>query len=117
MKKLPCKAYGCAERRRHWCDPDTPRGPQYVEVPDDWPDDRPVFCSLTCAILGGYMKLSIANPCPKCLVQGTLVEHHGEYVCWLPEPTPEQVKAAQEAHEARMAEARKKFPELNNAQT
>jgi hypothetical protein len=57
VKKLPCLAYGCAERRIHHDAPYQPRGTQYVEVPDDYPDDRPVYCSFTCAILSGAMKL------------------------------------------------------------
>lgn len=42
--------YGCAERRIHHERPDTPRGPQYVEVPDDY--EGPAFCSITCKLLG-----------------------------------------------------------------
>jgi hypothetical protein len=109
MKKLPCKAYGCAERRIHWCEPDTPRGTQFVEVPEDWPDDRPVFCSLTCAMLGGYMKANITNPCPKCLVQDIYVEHGFGYTCWQPEVTQEQVDTAIAIRKKRMDEFKAKY--------
>jgi hypothetical protein len=30
---IPCHYSGCGDRRRHWCDPYTPRGQQQVEVP------------------------------------------------------------------------------------
>jgi hypothetical protein len=58
-----------------------------VEVPDDW--DKPAFCSMTCALAGGYMTLEYVteeNACPKCLAQGVKVKHHGDYKC--PEPEP-----------------------------
>lgn len=89
MKKHPCLVPGCKERRRHHKDPDTPRGVQYVEVPDDWPDDRPAFCSMTCAIRGGYTSVrAVTEPCPGCLADGVRVQHHGTYKCWrLSEPT------------------------------
>lgn len=56
MKKLPCKSPGCAEKRAHherWAEP---RGVQYVQVPDDWPDEKPVFCSMECAIYAGAFR-------------------------------------------------------------
>jgi hypothetical protein len=56
MKRRECKAYGCSVQRRHHEDPETERGPQFVEVPDDYPDDRPVYCSMTCAMLDGKLK-------------------------------------------------------------
>lgn len=86
MKKVVCSGPDCQDRRIHWCDPDKPRGFQMVQVTDDWPDDRPAFCSMTCAILGGFMKMSCDNPCPKCKAQGVMVEHHGDYKCWQPDP-------------------------------
>ena len=53
MKKVNCSYEYCGERRRHWCDPDTPRGTQKVEVPDDFDDNKEAFCSLDCAIMAG----------------------------------------------------------------
>jgi hypothetical protein len=55
IKRL-CVAYGCQQQRRHHEDPETERGPQFVEVPDDYPADRPVYCSMTCAMLSGAFK-------------------------------------------------------------
>lgn len=55
-RKIACSGPGCADHRRHWYDPDTPRGVQMVEVPDDFKGDK-AYCSLTCAILDGAMKL------------------------------------------------------------
>lgn len=83
MKKVPCCGPGCADHRVHWCAPDTPRGVQLVEVADDW--NRPAFCSMTCAILGGYMKVSCDNPCPRCKAEGITVEHGDGYKCSEPE--------------------------------
>lgn len=80
--KVECNESSCQGHRVHWCDPDTPRGPQMVEVPDDWPKDRPAFCSMTCAIMGGYTKMLVENPCPNCLDAGDRVEHHSGYRCW-----------------------------------
>lgn len=54
MKKL-CTAPGCESRRRHHED-DAPRGPQYVEVPDEYPQDQPAYCSIECAIYAGALK-------------------------------------------------------------
>ena len=85
MKKVPCSGPGCQQYRVHWMHPETARGVQYVEVADDFPDDGQAFCSMTCAILGGYMKLTCHNPCPKCNAKGIFVEHHGNYKCWQPE--------------------------------
>lgn len=62
MRRLLCAGVGCAERRRHHEDPDTPRGPQYVDVPDDFEGER-AFCSLTCAATAGAIRLF--NPKPK----------------------------------------------------
>lgn len=58
VRKVVCSAYGCQSRRKHWCDPDTSRGPQLVEVPDDWPEWKPAYCSMTCALLSGAASLA-----------------------------------------------------------
>ena len=55
MKKLPCSYKNCGDRRRHWCDPDTPRGQQMVSVEDDY--TGPVYCSITCAVMAGAITL------------------------------------------------------------
>ena len=89
MKKIVCQAPGCQSRRKHWSDPDSSRGPQMVEVPDDWPSGRPAFCSMTCALLAGYMTLEYVTEetaCPKCLAQGSKVKHGQDYRCQQPEP-------------------------------
>ena len=57
MKRLPCKHEKCGERRVHHDRPDTPRGVRFVDVPDDFTEDDPVFCSITCAVLDGWMSL------------------------------------------------------------
>ena len=62
MKKLPCKYEGCKDRRVHHEYPDTPRGVQYVEVPDDRTEKDPVFCSMTCAIMDGWMSVKYETP-------------------------------------------------------
>lgn len=54
-----------------------------VEVADDW--SRSAFCYMTCAILGGYMKLTCDVPCPRCKAGGIVVEHGSEYKCVEPE--------------------------------
>lgn len=38
--------------------PDEERGVQYIEVPFDYPEDKPAFCSITCAVMAGAMKLT-----------------------------------------------------------
>lgn len=43
-----CDGPGCDQRRVHFESPDVMRPRQKVEVPDDFPDDKPVFCSLEC---------------------------------------------------------------------
>jgi hypothetical protein len=85
MKKVVCPASGCQQRRRHWCDPDTPRGPQMVEVPDDWPDEAPAYCCMTCALVAGYITLEYVkdeDACPACLAKGFKIKHRQDYKCW-----------------------------------
>lgn len=51
MKQVKCSGPGCENRRRHH-ESDEPRGPQIVDVPDDWQGKR-AFCSIECAAYGG----------------------------------------------------------------
>ena len=88
MKKVVCPGPECQERRKHHERQDEPRGPQMVEVPDDRPDHRPAFCSMTCALMSGYTTLHFVteeNACPKCLAQGIKVMHGKDYQCREPE--------------------------------
>lgn len=62
-KFVICPAPGCQERRRHHEHPDEERGPQLIEVPDDWhPDQRPAWCSMSCAMMAGSMTASGPKP-------------------------------------------------------
>jgi len=54
-KKLPCCYPECWQRRIHHERPDVPRGQQSIEVHADTPEDAPVFCSITCACMDGWM--------------------------------------------------------------
>lgn len=54
-KKVPCSGPGCANQRIHWCRPDEPRGIRYIEVDEDY--EGQAFCSLTCALLAGAIKI------------------------------------------------------------
>jgi len=83
MKKVICPANSCQGRRVHHEQPDIPRGPQYIEVPDDCPDNMPVFCSMTCALEFGYITLKYSTDyCPYCLTAGIKVTHSDKYKCW-----------------------------------
>lgn len=53
MKKIQCLSPGCETKRRHYED-DSPRGPQFVTVEDDY--NGPVYCSLECAMYAGKLK-------------------------------------------------------------
>ena len=46
MKRL-CQYEFCGDRRAHWGEPYTPRGPRIVEDPY-------LYCSFECAILDGF---------------------------------------------------------------
>ena len=48
-KKRRCDCDTCDRRRIHFENPDVMRKRQIVEVPIDWPDDKPVYCSIECA--------------------------------------------------------------------
>lgn len=54
MKKVKCSGPGCEGRRRHH-ESDEPRGPQWVEVPDGFPDDKKAYCSVECASYDGAL--------------------------------------------------------------
>lgn len=56
--KRPCCYTECCKRRAHYEMPDEERGVQYIEVPFDYPEDKPAFCSITCAVMAGAMKLT-----------------------------------------------------------
>lgn len=55
MKKRPCAEPSCVNKI-NWTT-DQPRGVVFVEVADDYPDDKPVFCSFECAAYAGYFDL------------------------------------------------------------
>lgn len=58
-KKVMCPAPGCWERRIHHERQDTPRGPQYIDVPEDWTPDKGIaFCSLSCAAYAGLRPIN-----------------------------------------------------------
>ena len=54
-KKLPCKNPECGNRRIHYERQDEPRGTQYIEVSEGTTENDPVFCSITCACMDGWM--------------------------------------------------------------
>ncbi len=60
--KRPCSWAKCGERRIHHDRPDIMRGHQNVEVPDNYPEDFPCYCSMTCAISDGYLTLRYETP-------------------------------------------------------
>lgn len=62
MKTLPCKYPDCGARRVHHERPDEPRGHQQVEVPDRYDEASPVFCSLSCAMMDGWMTARYETP-------------------------------------------------------
>ena len=45
-KKIKCSGPGCENKRVHHERPDTPRGPQYLDVPEDYYGKA--FCSIEC---------------------------------------------------------------------
>ena len=59
-KRVVCAYEGCKLRRVHHERPDEPRGPQSVEVP--WNYEGNAYCSMTCAIMNGAMKLTYEGP-------------------------------------------------------
>jgi hypothetical protein len=80
MKKIPCSHAGCAQRRAHFASPDVDRAHQMVEVDDH--HEGEAYCSFSCAILSGKMKVKGET--------GSLGYGRTEYVidengrCWLP---------------------------------
>jgi hypothetical protein len=50
-EKRPCKYADCGKRRRHFEDPYTERGTQYIDPPY-------IYCSLECALLDGAISMS-----------------------------------------------------------
>ena len=57
MKIRDCCYEKCGERRVHHERQDEPRGTMQIEVEDDYPDDKPVFCSYTCGLMAGAFSL------------------------------------------------------------
>ena len=55
MKKVKCSGPGCSSRRAHH-ESDEPRGTQWIEVPDDFPDGKKAYCSIECAAYDGALK-------------------------------------------------------------
>ncbi len=51
--KRPCDYIDCGDRRAHHEMPDTTRGTRLVDVPDDYPAEKRVYCSITCACMAG----------------------------------------------------------------
>ena len=51
-RKLACGYKDCGNRRVHHERQDTPRGTQYIDVPDDFKGDV-AYCSITCACMAG----------------------------------------------------------------
>lgn len=54
MKQIECSGPYCPQRRIHYEDPFTPRGPQFIEVPDDY--EGKAYCSIECAMYDGCFK-------------------------------------------------------------
>ena len=54
MKTRDCDNPRCGDRRVHHDMPDTPRGQRQLVLPDDYPDNKVCFCSITCACEAGY---------------------------------------------------------------
>ena len=55
MKEIPCSYSKCGERRAHWAMQEKARGQVMCLVEDDY--EGHVYCSFTCAIADGHMKL------------------------------------------------------------
>jgi hypothetical protein len=45
-----CSYSGCGDRRIHYERPDEKRPHREIEVPDNYPLDRPVHCSIECML-------------------------------------------------------------------
>lgn len=66
MKQIECGYTECGSRRAHWQNQDTHRGVQLIEVPDDYPEDKKAYCSITCAVMSGSACLHSSPPCSRC---------------------------------------------------
>lgn len=62
MKTRPCSYAECGQRRIHHERPEEMRPHRQIQVPDDLPDDRPCYCSVTCATMDGWMTLKYETP-------------------------------------------------------
>lgn len=61
-KMMPCKYPKCGERRIHFERQDVSRKTQYVEVPDNATEFDPIFCSIECALLDGWISINCDGP-------------------------------------------------------
>jgi hypothetical protein len=59
MKKVDCDYKDCGLRRINWGEPDTQRGTQSFEVPDE--AKGPFYCSISCACMDGFMCVNTNN--------------------------------------------------------
>jgi len=59
--KTACRYPECGNRRVHHERPDTMRGQQMVDVLDRTPEAEAVFCSLTCAIMDGWLSVKYST--------------------------------------------------------
>ena len=55
IMKVPCSWAQCHLQLSHWMWPNTPRGVQWVTVPDGYVGKA--YCSFTCALLAGAMSI------------------------------------------------------------
>jgi hypothetical protein len=80
MKKIPCGYENCSQRRAHFTAPDVYRPHQTVEVDDDY--EGKAYCSFSCAILAGEMKMKNEKEAQVHKRSEYIVDESGR--CWLP---------------------------------
>ncbi len=56
-----CDFDSCKTCRVHHENPDVERGPQILTVEDG--RDTPIFCSMTCALLAGFISIKYNSDC------------------------------------------------------
>lgn len=59
--KIQCMYDGCGSRRVHHEKQDEPRGPQFIEAPDDIQYEA-AYCSFECSLMDGYSVLRFETP-------------------------------------------------------
>jgi hypothetical protein len=64
VKKRACSYNRCHTRRADFLHPDDNRGIQYVDVPDDYPDDKPAYCSTSCGAMDKNYNVKPKDPKP-----------------------------------------------------